>query len=173
MANMWTQAAQQGAQGAMYGGNYGGGQGYASYGQPNRANQGYNAGFYNPGFGMLSQGINTMNNLGSNIGNAFAQANAISSANMANQVPVEMEQMRQQGMMQRLQALSPLLSGIFGGMGSGGQPGNIKTNYGAGVTFGDGPKTLPNGMPDNGGIYAGGRPANVPSLGRQPLSRRY
>jgi hypothetical protein len=131
------------------------------------------------GAGLIGSAMGTMNNLGSNIGNAFAQANAFSSANMANQVPYNVEMARQQGANQRLKAVAPLLAALFGG-GSGGGLKGITTNYGAGVSYGQGQKMLPNGKPDPAGDmypgvnpnYAGTRPANVPSLGRQPL-RRY
>ncbi len=84
---------------------------------------------------MLGQGIDTMNSLGGNISNAFAQANAQSGRNMAAQVPADVERIRQQGQNQRLQSIAPLLAGIFGGgMGGGGSRG-ISTNYGAGVSY--------------------------------------
>jgi hypothetical protein len=85
---------------------------------------------------MLGQGINTMNNLGANIGNAFAQANQQSGYNMAAKMPYEVERLRQQGASQRLQAMAPLLAALFGGGGAAGGMKNINTNYGAGVRYG-------------------------------------
>jgi hypothetical protein len=102
---------------------------------PLRPSFGYNAGFYNPGFGVVDQGYDTMNSLGSQIGNAFGRAAAMSSANYQSGIPLEQERVRQQGMSQRLQAISPLLASVFG-FGGGGSPGNIRTDYGAGVSFG-------------------------------------
>jgi hypothetical protein len=130
------------------------------------------------GAGLIGQGLGTMNSLGSNIGNAFAQANAFSSANMANQVPLDVENARQNGANTRLKTMAPLLAALFGGGASGGLK-DITTNYGAGVSYGQ-PKKLPNGMPDPAGNqyagtnpnYVGTRPANAPSLGKYPV-RRY
>lgn len=91
---------------------------------------------------MLGQGINTMNNLGSTIGNAFGQAAALSSQNYQAGMPLEIERLRQQGQNQRLQSMAPLLAGIFGG-GGGSSPRDITTNYGAGVSYGPATKPAP------------------------------
>lgn len=89
------------------------------------------------GAGLVASGMNAMNNLGSNISNAFAQANAQSGYNRAAQVPYEVERLRQQGASQRLREMAPLIAALFsGGAGARGGAPNINTNYGAGVRYG-------------------------------------
>lgn len=129
------------------------------------------------GAGIAAQGMNTMNNLGSQISNAFGNAAALSSENYRAGMPVEQERVRQQGALERLQAIAPLLGSVFGGGGDSVSPGNISTNYGAGVSFGSGqPATLPNGQPypNTPGFpvqYTGTRPTDrkLPA----PTSRTY
>lgn len=93
---------------------------------------------------VLWQGMNNMNNLGNQIGQGFATANAISSANLQQRynaaATIDSERLRQQGQSERLQMMAPLIGSLMGGGGGGGSRGidKINTNYGAGVSIGDG-----------------------------------
>ncbi len=82
----------------------------------------------------LLGGIGAMQGLGSAISNGFGQANAQSGYNMAAQVPYEVEQARQAGMTNRLNAMLPVFSGLLGRGGGAGMQG-FSTNFGQGASL--------------------------------------
>lgn len=106
---------------------------------------------------------NGENGIASGINGAFAQTNALNSANLANRIPLDITNAQQSGMTQRAAMFMPLLSQALGSVG-GGLAG-AKTNYGAGVA-------LPNGGANLGAAAAapaggGGGGGSNPFFGMQ------
>ncbi len=96
------------------------------------------------------QGKNAMNNMGNQIMQASALANALSSANLQSRygsdAALNSVALQEQGRNSRLNSILPLLLQSFGGGGGGGMSGgggggSISTNYGAGATYGSQPMT--------------------------------
>ena len=73
---------------------------------------------------QLFQGIDTMNNLGNTISQGFGMANALSSANLANRIPLDVERERTN----RFQMALPLIQGMMGG--GGGRMQGFTTPFG-------------------------------------------
>lgn len=96
-------------------------------------------------------GLDTMNNLGASVGNAFDRANLMSSANMqakyapyynyqgvhdTNQTNERMQQQRLGSQQNILGSLLPSIVAALGGIGGGQGIGGFQTNYGAGARLG-------------------------------------
>lgn len=85
--------------------------------------------------GMMAYGMNTAQNLGSNVMQGFAAANALNSANlqarMNAEAPLMQEKIRQEGMNQRMTAMAPMMQALLGG-GTPAGSASMTTNYGAG-----------------------------------------
>lgn len=107
-------------------------------------------GFMNSGMQGIASGIN----------GAFAQTNALNSANLANRIPLDIANTQQAGMTQRAAMFMPLLSQALGSVG-GGLAG-AQTNYGAGVA-------LPNGGAKLG-ASGGAAPAAGGGTGYNPYA---
>lgn len=83
---------------------------------------------------------------------------------------LDLERMRQEGNINRINGLLPMLSGIMGGMGGMGGLGGVNTNYGAGVQF------QPTTQPSNAQAYRPqptryGQGGLLGALQRQPMQR--
>lgn len=75
-----------------------------------------------------------------------AEAAASQSNNQRNTL-LDLERLKQEGTVNRIGGLMPLLNGVLGGIGGGGGLGGITTNYGAGTQF------TPSTQPSNAQAY--------------------
>ena len=156
------------------------------WGQPTSMSDVFNTGLLN--------GYNSFAGQMAGVNNAFAGVAALNSANnqalnRANadyatgySAPVEVARLQQEGQNQRLQALSPLLTGLFGtggGAGTGGSGGGL-TGFNA---VGPDGKTFASASLGSGGGSTGGQlgqaqpgnqssaqPTNIGSLGARKLN---
>lgn len=85
--------------------------------------------------GMMAYGMNNAQNMGGQVMQGFAAANALNSANlqarMNAEAPLMQEKIRQEGMNQRMTAMAPMFSALLGGNQAPGSA-SMTTNYGAG-----------------------------------------
>lgn len=91
-----------------------------------------------------AMGMNAIQNMGGQIGNAFGAVNQLNSQNVNNaqnrQLQLELQQMQNNQQNNRLAAMQPLIAALSGNLlgagGGGGGLSGIATNYGAGVNYG-------------------------------------